>query len=139
MDFDLSVLQWLYVAIIAPLLGWVGGWLHSLSRKRRKTKAIVSHLSGLPAEAKAVLIDFNFQGAHTLRGDPCSPVVRLLVAQGILSVGPGGGTYDAIDSYLTIRPDIWEAVETWINTDIGVIPLIEEFLEKSKHEPTSST
>lgn len=133
MDIDLSAIQWLYVAIIAPVLGWLGGWFQSWNRQRRKAKTIVSHLSGLPPEAKSVLIDFNFQGAHTLRGNPGDPATRLLVKQGILSVGPGGGTYDAVDSYLTVRLDIWEAVDDWIKTDITVIPLLEEFLEKRKH------
>ncbi len=136
MDIDFSAFQWLYVVIVAPLLGWLGGWFQHWHRQRRKTKTIVSRLSGLPPEAKSVLIEFNFQGVHTLRGDPGSPVVRLLVEHGVLSVGPGGGTYDAVDRYLTIRLDVWEAMDDWIKTDVGVIPLLEQFLEKRNHEDT---
>lgn len=134
MDIDIGTIQWVYVTLIAPVLGWFGGWFHSWNGKRRKTKAVVAYLSGLPPEVKAELVNFHFHGAHTLRGDPTAPTVSLLVSQGLLSVGPGGGTYDAIDRYLTVRADVWEAMNPWIVTDHKVIGLMEEVLEKSQHD-----
>lgn len=134
MDIDFSALQWLYVAIVAPLLGWVGGWFRSWFLERRKANEVIAHLCGLPLEAKAELVQFNFHGSHTLRCDPMSPPVRLLIDQGVLRRGPGGGSYDAVDSYLTVRADIWKVMDTWVRRDKSIIPVLEEFLEKTNHD-----
>ena len=75
MDTDPNILQWLYVTIVAPVLGWLGGWLHSLRGAKRRKKSRIKFLCGLPPEAKAKLINFNYQGTHTLRGDPGAPDV----------------------------------------------------------------
>lgn len=138
MDIGIDLLQWLYVVIIAPVLGWLGGWFQSWSGKRRKTKALVAYLAGFPPEAKAKLVEFYYHRAHTLRGNPMDPVVRLLVRRQVLSVGPGGGTYDAVDSYLTIRSDVWEVMNNWMVDDLVAIQLLEEFLDKIKHDESSN-
>ncbi len=136
MDFE--AFQWVYVAIVAPLLGAVGGWLRAWwvewrSAKRRK-KNIITLLSGLPPESKAVLIDFHQKGTHTSRGDPLDPAVRVLVNSGFVVVGPGGGTYDAIDRYLTIKPDIWEVMDDWVVSDAVSIAYVQEhFFEPADH------
>lgn len=74
-------------------------------------------LCGLPPEAKAELVNFHDQRTHTLRLNPGDPVVQLLVDRGILILGPGGGTYDAVDRYATVRPQFWEVVDDWLWTE----------------------
>ena len=135
---NFEILQWVYVAIVAPLLGAFGGWARSWwlewrSSKRRK-KNIISTLSGLPPESKAVLIDFHKNNAHTMRVDPGHPAVRFLVSAGVLVVGPGGGTYDAVDRYLTIKPRIWELMDDWVLNDAAAIAVVQEqFFEPVDH------
>lgn len=137
MDFE--TIQWVYVAIVSPLLGAVGGWFRSWwvewrSAKRRK-KNIITLLSGLPPESKAILIDFHQKGTHTSRADPGDPAVRVLVNSGFVVVGPGGGTYDAIDRYLTIKPDIWEVMDDWVIGDaISIAYVQEHFFEPVDHD-----
>lgn len=134
-------LQWIYVVIVAPLLGAIGGGLRSWygewrAAKRRK-KRVISRLSGLPLESKAVLIDFYQNGTHTSRADPGYPAVKVLIHSGFLTVGPGGGTHDAIDRYLTIKPEVWEVMECWIAVDAASIArAIEVFLEPVEHDST---
>ncbi|NMG31276.1 super-infection exclusion protein B [Aromatoleum evansii] len=107
------------------------------SAKRRK-KNIITLLSGLPPESKAVLIDFYEQGTHTRRTDPGDPAVRVLVSSGFLLPGPGGGTYDAIDSYLTIKSNIWEVMDDWVVMDATSIAMVrEKFFEKPDHDFSS--
>lgn len=140
MDFE--AIQWVYVAIVAPLLGAFGGWLRSWwsewrSAKRRK-KNIVSLLSGFPPESKAVLIDFHQNGTHTRRTDPGNPAVRVLVNSGFLVIGPGGGTYDAVDRYLTIKPDVWEVMDDWVVSDaVSITHVQEQFFEPAGHDSSS--
>jgi hypothetical protein len=43
---------------------------------------------------------------------------------GILVRGSGGGTYDSVDSYLSIPQDVWKVMEKWIRTDKS-LPEIE--------------
>ena len=95
--------------------GWiVGRW--SLRRSRReRQKKIIKYLHGLPNDCKVVLAEFYQHGAHTLRGDPHDPPMRFLISQGIITQGPGGGTYDAVDSYLSIKPDVWDVIDAWVN------------------------
>jgi len=135
---DIEAARWIYTAIAAPLLGAIGGWLRGFlidrrTAKRRK-KAILLKLSGLPPEAKAELIEFHQHGTQTRRADPGKPTIRLLAHEGILSVGPGRGTYDAIDRYLTIRPDVWELMRDWIVSDaIAISAVMDEFFEPVEH------
>ncbi|MES9830526.1 MAG: super-infection exclusion protein B [Candidatus Thiodiazotropha sp.] len=136
---NIELLQWLYVAIIAPLLGALGGWVHSwwvarVKAKRRKDRFIKA-LSGLPPESKAILIDFHNHGAHTLRADPFDPPIRLLIKSGYMERASRGGTHNAIDSYLTIHPDIWEVMDDWLLADAASVAFVrEEFFKPSKHE-----
>ena len=130
----MSVIQWLYVAIVAPLLGWLGGWFHSWRRGKRRKKAILAELSGLPPEAKSVLVDFYHQGTHTLRGDPFAPIVKLLVSRGHIAVGPGAGSYDAVNRYLSITPHIWEVMPDWVFVDPVAVQFLGELLEKTDHD-----
>ena len=76
---------------------------------------------GLSPECKDILINFFENGFHTLRGGPLTPPVRLLVKQGILFVGPGGGTYDAVDSYVSVSKNVWGVMNKWVNKDTEVI------------------
>jgi len=120
-DIGLNFFQWLYVAVIAPVFGWLGGVFGAAWKNRRRNKAIVEHLCGLPPECKKVLVEFYENGSHTLRGDPMSPPIRVLINQGIVIRGPGGGTYDAIDRYLSIAPHIWKVMDKWVATDEFVV------------------
>jgi len=114
---NLDTAQFLWGAIIAPVLAWLGYFIRSVWKSKRRKKALIKFLGGLPVEAKAVLIDFYKEGTHTMRGDPYCPPVSLLVERGVMSRGPGGGGYDAVDRYLSIRPDIWEIMDNWIVSD----------------------
>lgn len=135
---NFEILQWVYVAIFAPLLGAIGGWLRSWWSERRSAKRrekhIVARLSGFPPESKAVLIDFYQHGTHTRRADPGHPAIRVLIKSGYMSVGPGGGTYNAVDSYLIIRPEVWEVMDSRVVKDAGSIAMVrKQFLEPSEH------
>jgi hypothetical protein len=133
----IEFIQWLYVAVVAPVLGAVGGWLRGIfldwRAAKRRNKGLITLLSGLPPESKAVLIHFHDHGAHTLRLDPSDPAVRVLSSAGLMVIGPGGGTYDAVDSYLTIRPDIWQVMDDWIAHDAEAIVRVRaRFLEPAE-------
>ena len=110
----LDAAKWIGGGIVA-VGGWFAGrWALRRSCRERRAK-IITHLNGLPNECKAVLLDFHEKRVHTLRGPPCDPPVRLLISQGIITHGPGGGTYDAVDSYLSIRPDVWDVMDAWVS------------------------
>lgn len=132
-DIGLDFLQWLYVALIAPVLGWLGGVFGGAWKERRKSKAVIKHLCGLPPECKKILIEFFESRSHTLRGDPLSPPVRLLINQGIVVMGPGGGTYDAVDRYLSVVPHVWKVMEKWAATDEFVL---QEMIKAREEELT---
>ena len=120
-----EVIKWAYVAIVAPLFGWLGGAFAARRTAKRRKKAIFRELSGLPKEAKAILVDFHNQGTHTLRGDPSAPIMRVLIQRRIIVEGSGGGTYDAVDRYLSITPQVWEEMDDWIRSDISLVGLKE--------------
>lgn len=128
-----EILKWVLPTVVAPLLGWAGGVFAIRRSAKRRKKVLISNLSGLPYEAKAVLIDFYMQRTHTQRGDPGAPVIRLLVEEGVLKVGPGGGTYDAIDRYLSIVPQVWEVMDDWVVVDIGLLELFQPAAEEAAH------
>ena len=103
----------LAIGPIGAGLGWFAGrWALRRSRKQRRER-LIRFLDGLPAEAKAVLVHFHENGTHTMRGDPLDRTIEFLITNGVLVAGVGGGTYDAIDRYLTVRPDVWEVVQKW--------------------------
>jgi hypothetical protein len=130
----LEAAKWLFVAIVAPVFGWFGGAGRGWREAKRRKKIRIDFLSGLPPQAKAVLIDFHQQGTHTQRGNPGDPVIRMLASKGILQVGPGGGTYDAVDCYLTIRPDLWEVMDDWIARDQVAYELVLEMISEAAEE-----
>lgn len=102
MTWDLDTLKWLFAAVVAPLLGALGAQFGSWWGGRKAAKARLEFLQGMPPEAKSVLMAFEEQGAHTLRLDPMDPPVRLLIHLQVLLVGTGGGTYDAVDCYVSV-------------------------------------
>lgn len=126
MKFDLQLLQWAYTALAAPLFGWLGGWMHSRRKAEQTRKARISYLSGLPEECKCELLYFKLRGTHTMRGDPGHPAMRLLTQKGIVGVGPGGGTYDAVDSYLSVHQAYWSVLDRWILKDPVAVELMQE-------------
>lgn len=128
--------QWLYVAVVAPLFGWIGGVFGAVWKKKKKAKEIVKFLCGLPPESKEVLIEYYERGTHTLRGDPLAPAVKLLVKQGILLIGPGGGTYDAVDRYVSVSPKVWAVMDKWAREDEEVINELSARLLERETENT---
>ena len=117
---DIELLEWLRIAVIAPVVGVFGTWLRrrvsaSAAAKRRE-KALIARLVGLPAESKAVLVDLHIDGTQTFRGDPVHPGIAVLVNARILTEGPAG-SYAAVDRYFTVRPEIWELTEEWVVVD----------------------
>ena len=120
-DFNLfEIIKWTGTVIAAPVFGWFGGLFAGRRQMKRRKKAIIRDLAGLPIECKAILIDFHDKHTHTLRTDPGSPPMCLLIQRGIAERGPGGGTYDAIDCYVSILPDVWEVMDDWATFDPGV-------------------
>lgn len=126
----LEILKWSFVAIVAPVLGWFGGLLALRRTAKRRKKTRIKFLRGLPPEAKAILVDFYQDGTHTQRGNPSLPAVALMLEQKVLKVGPGGGTYDAIDRYLSIDPELWEVMDDWASADPAVFDHIYEPVEQ---------
>lgn len=108
-----EVLRWIGLLVLAPLFGWFGWKLAARRSAKERRRRLFVYFNGLPDKAKAALIEFYEHRAHTLRGDPEDPAIRLLVRAGIVVIGPGGGTYDAVDRYLIIPIDIWEVVNEW--------------------------
>lgn len=116
-----EVIKWGWTAIAAPVFGWFAGRFAARGQMKRRKKAVIRDLAGLPIECKAILIDFHDKHTHTLRTYPGSPPMRVLMQRGIASRGPGGGTYDAVDCYVSIHPDIWEVMDDWAATDRDII------------------
>lgn len=119
-DSDSSVTEIIktgWTLIVAPVFGWFAGKLGARRQIKRQKKAIIQDLVGLPMECKAILVQFLAQKAHTIRTDPGSPPMCVLIQRGIVDRGPGGGTYDAIDCYMSIRPDFWEVMDDWVFWD----------------------
>lgn len=114
---NLDTAQFLWGAVVVPVLGWLGYFISAMWKRKRRKKALIKFLCGLPIEAKAVLVDFYKDGTHTMRGDPYCPAVCLLVERGVITRGPGGGGYDAADRYLSIRSSIWEVMDDWAAVD----------------------
>jgi len=136
---NLELLQWLYVVIVSPILGgigwWVRGWWIKRSSVKRRRDRIIKDLSGLPFEAKMVLVTFYLECTHTLRGNPSDPATRLLISNDYIKIRVGGGSYDAIDSYLTIAPIIWECMDAWVAEDAASISrILEDLSKKNNHE-----
>lgn len=125
--------KWLWVAIVAPVLGWIAGLGGGRLAAKRRKKARIAHLRGYPPEIKTELIQFYVQGTHTVRGDPGSPAMLVLREQGVVKAGPGGGTYDAIDRYLTIRSDLWEVMDDWVASDLIALKLMQDALEPARY------
>jgi len=114
---------------------WFGNWRTNRANAKRRTELIIASLTGLPVEAKAELINQYFQLSQTFRGNPSSPTIRLLIAQGIVyDTGVGGGTYDAVNRYLAINPDVWEKMTMWFVMDGGAKALI-----MARGKPTEET
>jgi len=117
MDWLLDHIEWLIAAIITPIIVWLANYFRSKRKRKREREAIIKNLCGLPPESKTILIDFYHRGTHTMRGDPYAPAVEVLVSHGIMVRGPGGGSYNAVNRYLTIRPHIWEVMDDWASVD----------------------
>src|SRR3990170_4413027 len=105
---DSNIVELIKVAwsIIAAPFGWFVGRFAARRQMKRRKEAIIRDLTGLPIECKAILAHFHDQRTHTLRTDPSSPPMLVLIQRGIARRGPGGGTYNAVDSYVSIRADI---------------------------------
>lgn len=130
----LDQLKWLIGAVVAPVAGWLGLTWSRRSAAKRRQEVRINFLRGLPPQAKAVLVDFHLQGTHTQLGNPSEPIILLMAKKGILEVGPGGGTYDAVNSYLSIRPDFWEVMDDWTANDLVAQELIIDILQEAAYE-----
>lgn len=108
----LDTIKWGW-GIVASAVTWFAGRASIRRSRKAAMNRLLSNLEGLPGEAKAVLIQFYQDGTHTMRGDPLDPAVRLLTKLGFIHIGPGGGTYDAVDRYLIIPLPVWEGVKEW--------------------------
>jgi hypothetical protein len=129
---NLQILQWVWTAIAAPLIGWFA-WILAAQRKaKRRKKAILARIIGLPMECKSILVQFHDQRAHTLRADPESPPIRVLVNRRIMTLGPGSGEYHAIDAYVSILPDVWEVMDDWTAIDPDILTAREYAAKPSR-------
>jgi hypothetical protein len=109
----LDTAKWASVPISA-VVGWFAGrWKLRRSRKERRER-LIKYLDGLQVEAKAVLVRFHENHTHSMRGNPGDRTIAFLIANGVLVQGVGGGTFDAIDCYLTVESRYWEVLSDWI-------------------------
>lgn len=122
MSFDhaLALYAAIYSTLAAPFFAWLFGHVAGRRRARARRRGLIGRLTGLPDELKAVLVDFHMQGAHTLRGDPSAPAIRQLRLMKLVLVGEGGGTYDAVDAYLTVAGEVWDVIGEWVERDPAV-------------------
>ncbi|MCY1263107.1 hypothetical protein D9M68_123750 [compost metagenome] len=127
-DVPWDDVKWVYTSVAVPIAGWfIVRWRRrrdaKVARERRAEHAYfarrqeIDSLIGLPPECKTVLYSFYAQGTHTRRLNPEASAVQLLVSRRILIKGPGGGTYDAIDRYMTVVPAIWALLPEWLAED----------------------
>lgn len=137
LKFDLQLLQWVYTALAAPLLGWLGGWMHSRYKAKQTIKARVDFLSGMPPECKCELLVFKLHRTHTMRGDPGRPPMRLLERMGVVVIGTGGGTFDAVDRYISVKHSYWTMLDEWIRKDTEAVVLMTEIAEEMQHQSAS--
>lgn len=137
LKFDIQLLQWVYTALAAPLLGWLGGWMHSRYKAKKTMKARVDFLSGLPPECKCELLVFKLHGAHTMRGDPGSPPMRILERMGVVVIGTGGGTFDAVDRYISVKLSYWTTLDEWLRKDTEAVVLMTEIAAEMQHDGAS--
>ena len=110
-------IQWGWAAAGA-VIGWFGKVVSGFLNRKRRKKALLTVLIGLPPECKAILADFYKQGTHTRRTDPFSPPMNVLTGMRIIDRGPGGGGHSAIDCYMTVVPDVWEVMDDWIAIEV---------------------
>ena len=45
----------------------------------------------------------------------------VLTRQGFVTLGPSGGTFDSIDRYMTIKPDVWKVMNEWMLSEMAAI------------------
>jgi len=119
--------------MVAPILGWFAGLFAARRQMKRRKKAIIRDLAGLPIECKAILIHLHNQHTHTLRTNPGSPPMRVLMQRGIMERGPGGGTYDAVDCYVSILPNVWEVMDDWVSVEPRIVEVRECALQFTQH------
>nr|WP_320131969.1 hypothetical protein [uncultured Holophaga sp.] len=117
-----ELLKWLSGLLTGGVLLWIvqQGWGRHLKRVERKQKKVnlITYLCGLPDEMKAVLLQHHIKGAHTLKGNPGDLATAELIRQGILRLGGAGGEFASVNSYLSVRPDIWEVMRNdWERSD----------------------
>jgi hypothetical protein len=111
----LKTAQWALAPVSAVIAWFARGWAIRRSKERRREQ-ILALLNGLPPETKAVLVHFYEHGTHTMRGNPGERIIEMLINARILRQGVGGGTYAAIDCYLTVRPEGWKFLELWADS-----------------------
>ncbi len=133
-DDGLSLYAAIYSTIAAPFFAWFWSWLAGRRRERNRIRSLVGRLRGLPQDLKAVLVQFQMQGAHTVAGNPSAPAIRQLRAMRIISVGEGRGSYDAVDAYLSIAGDVWDVFDKWAKVDPDVSRLTAELLAPAPEE-----
>lgn len=107
--------HWIEIATAAAG-GWlaqdVRAWIRGRIQAARTRDQWGSYIAGLPPECLDLLGDFVTAGSHTMRANPSEPAMRLLIQRGLVIPGPSGGTYSAVDRYLTLRPDVWDVLPT---------------------------
>jgi hypothetical protein len=106
----LESVKWAVATIFLPCLGWFGrGFSANMAIKRRR-KALLTQIKGLPPEAKAILIGFYKNGCHTMAGNPGHPGIAVLASLGMGDMGPTRRMNHTTQCYFTIGPQVWEIV-----------------------------
>lgn len=120
-------------SVVTLLAGGTGLWALQrghrafakwLQRKREENDPL-TFLKGLPDEVKAVMVNYQIQGCHTLRLDPMHPSVQYLLRQGVLThegVGTIGG-FGAVNAFMKIKPRVWSVMARWAGEDEAFLRL----------------
>ncbi len=119
----------IYGTLVAPVLIFFGNRINAAWVARAARRRLVDNLAGLPYELKVPLVPYYVQGAHTLPGNPAEPAIDQLRHMGLVIIGRGRGSYDAVDAYVMLRADVLPALARLKRKDSAFAELVDEYRE----------
>lgn len=105
-----EIAKWAWATVLAPAFGWIARGLATKMAFKRRRKALLVQIKGLPPEAKSILRGFYENGCHTMAGNSDHPGIAVLLSLGMGDMGPSRRMDHTTHCYFTIRPDVWAVV-----------------------------